>query len=146
GGAATRPHPARALRSHPPTDPPAPRARGGAGHRSGGALRDLAELGVEAHPDPRAGAAGRAAAYGSGALPGAQRRVARRGPRLGRGPPSKVERAPRPAGARIGGRTMNAKTSTSKSEARERITLERTLRAGVEKVWKLWTTKEGLEK
>lgn len=41
---------------------------------------------------------------------------------------------------------MNAKTSTSNSEARERITLERTLRAGVEKVWKLWTTKEGLEK
>lgn len=28
---------------------------------------------------------------------------------------------------------------------RERITLERTLRAPVEKVWRLWTTKAGLE-
>lgn len=39
---------------------------------------------------------------------------------------------------------MNDTSKTA--EKRERITLERTLRAPVEKVWRLWTTKEGLEK
>jgi uncharacterized protein YndB with AHSA1/START domain len=38
---------------------------------------------------------------------------------------------------------MNA---TSDAEQRQRIKLERTLRAPVERVWRLWTTKEGLEK
>lgn len=39
---------------------------------------------------------------------------------------------------------MTAKTSAP--DERQLITLARTLRAPVEKVWKLWTTKEGLEK
>lgn len=37
-------------------------------------------------------------------------------------------------------------TETPSSDTRQRTTVERTFRAPVDKVWRLWTTKEGLEK
>src|SRR5258708_9447915 len=49
-----RPHPDRPRRSHPPGDPAAPLPGRGARDGARPAVRHLAQLGVEAHPHPRA--------------------------------------------------------------------------------------------
>ena len=37
-------------------------------------------------------------------------------------------------------------TSQQKAGDSKQFTIDRTLKASIEKVWKMWTTKEGLEK